>query len=86
MYVDDAPSIDPAIYDAGIPVLGICYGAQLLAQQLGGDVRATGGGEYGRTTLTSAGGIGAASAGRRRAGRVDEPWRRHRVVARRASS
>ena len=32
-----APSLDPAIYDAGIPVLGICYGAQLIAQQLGGD-------------------------------------------------
>ena len=34
----DAPSIDPAVYDAGVPVLGICYGAQLVAQQLGGEV------------------------------------------------
>ncbi|HEX9467238.1 MAG TPA: glutamine-hydrolyzing GMP synthase, partial [Acidimicrobiia bacterium] len=44
-------SLDPAIYEAGVPVLGICYGAQLVAQQLGADVRQTGGGEYGRTEL-----------------------------------
>ncbi len=47
-----APSIDPAIYDTGIPLLGICYGAQLLTQQLGGEVSRTGRGEYGRTSLT----------------------------------
>jgi GMP synthase (glutamine-hydrolysing) len=52
VHVDDAPSIDPAVYDAGVPVLGICYGAQLVAQQLGGEVRRTGGGEYGRTVMT----------------------------------
>ena len=40
VHVEDAPSIDPAVYDAGVPVLGICYGAQLVAQQLGGEVRA----------------------------------------------
>ena len=51
VHVEDAPSIDPALYDAGVPVLGICYGAQLVAQQLGGEVRRTGGGEYGRTPL-----------------------------------
>jgi GMP synthase (glutamine-hydrolysing) len=47
-----APTIDPAIYDTGIPILGICYGAQLLTQQLGGVVSRTGRGEYGRTPLT----------------------------------
>jgi GMP synthase (glutamine-hydrolysing) len=47
-----APQIDPAIYDTGIPILGICYGAQLLALQLGGEVARTGRGEYGRTSLT----------------------------------
>jgi GMP synthase (glutamine-hydrolysing) len=52
VHVDHAPTIDPAVYDAGIPVLGICYGAQLVAQQLGGEVRRTGGGEYGRTPMT----------------------------------
>jgi GMP synthase (glutamine-hydrolysing) len=47
-----APSIDPAVYDLGVPILGICYGAQLLTQQLGGEVARTGRGEYGRTPLT----------------------------------
>jgi GMP synthase (glutamine-hydrolysing) len=51
VHVENAPSIDPAVYDAGVPVLGICYGAQLLAQQLGGEVGRTGTGEYGRTPL-----------------------------------
>ena len=51
VHVDGAPSIDRAIYRSGIPVLGICYGAQLLAQALGGEVARTGTGEYGRTVL-----------------------------------
>ena len=55
VHVDDAPSIDPKVYEAGIPVLGICYGAQLVAQQLGGEVRRTGGGEYGRTVMQRGG-------------------------------
>ncbi len=55
VYEVPAPSLDPAIYELGIPVLGICYGAQLMAQQLGGDVANTGVGEYGRTTLTRVG-------------------------------
>ncbi|MSO78068.1 MAG: glutamine-hydrolyzing GMP synthase [Acidimicrobiia bacterium] len=55
VHVDGAPSIDPAVYDADTPILGICYGAQLIAQQLGGEVRETGGGEYGRTQLSRTG-------------------------------
>jgi GMP synthase (glutamine-hydrolysing) len=55
VYDTPAPSVDPAIYDAGIPILGICYGAQLLTQQLGGEVARTGRGEYGRTRLTVTG-------------------------------
>src|SRR5262245_32720036 len=39
VHVEGAPSIDPAVYDADVPLLGICYGAQLVAQQLGGEVR-----------------------------------------------
>jgi GMP synthase (glutamine-hydrolysing) len=54
VHVDGAPSIDPAIYEAGVPLLGICYGAQLVALQLGGEVKRTGGGEYGRTTFSRA--------------------------------
>jgi GMP synthase (glutamine-hydrolysing) len=51
VHVPGAPTIDPAVYDAGVPVLGICYGAQLVAQQLGGEVARTDQGEYGRTAL-----------------------------------
>jgi GMP synthase (glutamine-hydrolysing) len=55
VYEVPAPSLDPAIYELGIPILGICYGAQLMAQQLGGEVARTGAGEYGRTKLTRQG-------------------------------
>jgi GMP synthase (glutamine-hydrolysing) len=55
VYEVPAPSLDPEIYELGIPVLGICYGAQLMAQQLGGEVANTGVGEYGRTTMTRRG-------------------------------
>ena len=55
VYEDHSPRIDPAIYELGIPILGICYGAQLMAQDLGGTVTATGRGEYGRTTLQLSG-------------------------------
>ncbi len=51
VHVEHTPAIDPALYDSEVPVLGICYGAQLVAQQLGGEVRQTGSGEYGRTEL-----------------------------------
>jgi GMP synthase (glutamine-hydrolysing) len=52
VHVEGAPRIDPAVYDIGVPILGICYGAQLVASQLGGEVARTGRGEYGRTDLT----------------------------------
>ena len=51
VHVEGAPRIDPEIYETGVPILGICYGAQLLALQLGGEVARTGQGEYGRTEL-----------------------------------
>ena len=51
VYEPGAPGIDPRVFDLGIPVLGICYGVQLMAQALGGEVRATGSREYGRTEL-----------------------------------
>ncbi len=55
VYATPAPSIDPAIYELGIPILGLCYGAQLIATQLGGTVARTGNGEYGRTELSLTG-------------------------------
>ena len=55
VHVDGAPILDPAIYDLGVPILGICYGCQLIAQQLGGVVARGGRGEYGRATLTRVG-------------------------------
>ena len=55
VYEVPAPLLDPAIYELGIPILGICYGAQLMALQLGGDVARTAAGEYGRTELTRRG-------------------------------
>src|SRR5690242_5608791 len=51
VHVDGAPAIDASLYEAGVPVLGICYGAQLIARDLGGEVAKTGRGEYGRTAL-----------------------------------
>jgi GMP synthase (glutamine-hydrolysing) len=51
VHVEGAPLLDPEIYKLGIPILGICYGCQLIAQQLGGEVACGGRGEYGRTAL-----------------------------------
>ena len=55
VHVEGAPSLDPAIYELGVPVLGICYGAQLIAQQLGGVVGRGMKGEYGRAELSRIG-------------------------------
>lgn len=50
VYEAGAPKCDPAIFSMGIPILGICYGAQLLAHSLGGEVGPSGVREYGRAT------------------------------------
>lgn len=50
-YEPGAPEVDPAIYEAGVPILGICYGMQLMSRQLGGKVKAGTQKEYGRTQL-----------------------------------
>ena len=52
VYEDGAPALDPALLELGIPVLGICYGMQLLAKELGGKVESAEVGEYGRSELT----------------------------------
>ncbi len=48
----DSPQVDPAIYELGIPILGICYGMQLMAVQLGGRLEHPEAREYGKTVLT----------------------------------
>ena len=52
VYDDDAPKPDPAVWSGRIPVLGICYGAQLMARELGGDVLPAGKREYGPANVT----------------------------------
>ncbi|MXW97884.1 MAG: glutamine-hydrolyzing GMP synthase [Acidimicrobiaceae bacterium] len=63
VHVEGAPTLDPAIYELGVPILGICYGAQLIAEQLGGSVGPNERGEYGRAEMTVAGDGGVLLAG-----------------------
>ena len=51
VYADRAPAFDPGILELGVPIFGICYGFQVMAQGLGGSVARTGGSEYGATSL-----------------------------------
>jgi len=51
VYADNAPRVDPRIFGLGIPTLGICYGMQLMALDLGGRVDRTGVSEFGKTEL-----------------------------------
>jgi GMP synthase (glutamine-hydrolysing) len=56
VYAEGAPKVDPAIFDLGVPTLGICYGMQLMAQDLGGRVERTGVSEFGKTDVSAEGG------------------------------
>lgn len=51
VYAQHAPACDPEIWNLGIPVLGVCYGMQLMVQQLGGQVEASDAAEYGKASL-----------------------------------
>jgi GMP synthase (glutamine-hydrolysing) len=51
VYADGAPPAPPGLFQAGVPVLGICYGFQLMVSELGGTVEHTGTAEYGATVL-----------------------------------
>jgi GMP synthase (glutamine-hydrolysing) len=53
VYAEGAPSVDAALFDTGIPVFGICYGFQAMAQALGGTVERTGLAEFGGTKLST---------------------------------
>jgi GMP synthase (glutamine-hydrolysing) len=79
VYEQGAPALDRALLELGVPVLGICYGMQLLARELGGRVEGAEVGEFGRSELT------VAEPGRLLAGTPAQQscWRSHRdtVVA-----
>jgi GMP synthase (glutamine-hydrolysing) len=51
VYADDAPGIDTSLFERDVPVFGMCYGFQLMAQGMGGEVAETGAREYGRTPV-----------------------------------
>ena len=51
VYSDGAPELDPRIFELGVPTLGICYGMQLMARDLGGAVERTGASEFGKAEL-----------------------------------
>jgi GMP synthase (glutamine-hydrolysing) len=51
VYAENAPAVDPGVFDLGVPTLGICYGMQLMARDLGGIVESNDVSEYGKTVL-----------------------------------
>jgi GMP synthase (glutamine-hydrolysing) len=55
VYAEGAPLVDPEIFELGVPTLGICYGMQLMARDLGGEVDRTGVSEFGKTELEATG-------------------------------
>jgi GMP synthase (glutamine-hydrolysing) len=73
VYAPKAPQVDPGIFTLGIPVLGICYGMQLIAKNLGGKVQKSARREYGRGTLA----IKSASKLFRKLPRKLEIWNSH---------
>ena len=73
VYADGAPSVDPALFEAGVPIMGICYGFQAMAAAMGGTVAQTGLREYGRTQATVMD-AGTALAG---SPEVQEVWMSH---------
>src|ERR1700678_1673790 len=56
VYAPGAPPLPEGLFEAGVPVLGICYGFQLMVQSLGGTVERTGVAEYGATSFSSGSG------------------------------
>lgn len=73
VYAPGAPQVDAALFDAGVPVLGICYGCQAMAAALGGQVAKTGTSEFGRTL------VDVHDAGQLLAGLTNQPsvWMSH---------
>ena len=77
VYLEDSLSYDPALFSLGIPVLGICYGAQLMAYLLHGEVKTAPVSEYGSTKVSVVKGLGKGN------NHMDVPYRLHRFCSRR---
>ena len=73
VYERGAPDVDPGLFELGVPLLGICYGHQLMARALGGEVAATGRREYGRTELS----VGEPGVLLADLGPVEQVWMSH---------
>jgi len=73
VYAEGAPRTDPALFDADVPVFGICYGFQAMTQALGGEVAHTGSSEYGRTALA----VGEAGVLLRGLPKAQQVWMSH---------
>jgi GMP synthase (glutamine-hydrolysing) len=82
VYEDGAPDVDPGVFDLDVPVLGICYGMQLMARMLGGEVARTGAAEYGGTDLIRSAGGGQLLGGI--GGDEQLVWMSHRDAVTRA--
>src|SRR5271154_3878425 len=63
VYAEGAPQVDAALFEAGLPTFGICYGFQAMALALGGEVRRTGLSEFGPTALSVGADAGIVLAG-----------------------
>lgn len=74
VYAEGAPTLDPELLRMGIPVLGICYGMQVMAHSLGGEVAKTGTSEYGKTDMK----VGDDSLLFRALPRKQSAWMSHR--------
>jgi GMP synthase (glutamine-hydrolysing) len=80
VYAEGAPRMDPAIFDLGVPILGLCYGMQLMALELGGTIPKTDIGEYGKAELEvrAASGEPGASVLFEAVPRTQQVWMSHR--------
>src|SRR4029450_14034199 len=63
VYAPGAPRVDRGLFSLGVPTLGICYGMQLMAQELGGAVERTGVSEFGKTEVRGGGAGGVVAGG-----------------------
>ena len=82
VYEPGAPGLPSWVLSSGLPVLGICYGMQLLAHEIGGTVASATEREYGPARVRATNGHPVVSPSARRDRCLDEPWRPHRRASR----